>query len=272
VVLSDESEYKLIETYSIRDLNPYRGCKIQIAKASIPFKGEFCVHLVRKENFTGKTITIRKFSEFDILSISYKMNGGIIERRFMDIRIQEELNMETLGGKIWDASWHFSTFINDINNEKISTLTRRLESKCKVFEIASGCGLLAILLAKKYPNVELVLTEIPQVVERLQMNLRLNNVSNALIKEYMWGDPIDVKNIDLVVATDVIYNDAYHKDLKKTIGLLFEQNPGVVMIMAYKVRHDIIEDEFMNGLTCEELFNFENIRCVKLTDFEYIKI
>lgn len=101
-----------------------------------------------------------------------------------------------------------------------SDLSRALlpvkRDKLRVLELGTGCGIVGIALAQVFPEVDVLLTDLPEADEIVDRNLKQVTTaegSSLRFEAFDWDDelPVDVQAssghaLDLVLAADCTYN------------------------------------------------------------------
>jgi predicted nicotinamide N-methyase len=72
------------------------------------------------------------------------------------------------------------------------------------------------------------------------------------LEELVWGKEnaslLERRRFDIVIASDVVYQQEAHEPLVKTLLLLFERNPRLVVLVAHK-RRSTVDVQFLQRLT-----------------------
>jgi predicted nicotinamide N-methyase len=128
-----------------------------------------------------------------------------------------------LWAKIWKASWVLSGFLADLPPD----VNKRL------LEIGAGVGLVSIVAATF--GHQITMTEYnPDALNFARANACLNNCPGLPIKKLDWNHPRLKDQFDLIVASEVTYNEAYVLPLIR----LFKSNLklGGEIILASEIR------------------------------------
>lgn len=80
-----------------------------------------------------------------------------------------------------------------------------------------------------------------EVVLLLQENCRL--FENVVVKRFRWGGLIDEPELDLVIAADVVFDDANHPALLESLA----SAPRLVLVV--RKRHRKVEKKFLSALS-----------------------
>lgn len=114
----------------------------------------------------------------------------------------------------------------------------------KVLELGSGCGIVGIAFAQLFAGCDVVLTDLPEALEILDVNIRhaAPAVQSKLTRRVLdWGEelPVDVQDttFDLVFVSDCTYNCDSIPDLVKTISALAAGSPDPLVFISLKKRH-----------------------------------
>ncbi|KAI9297862.1 hypothetical protein K502DRAFT_323050 [Neoconidiobolus thromboides FSU 785] len=180
------------------------------------------------------------------------------------------------GSVIWKSSFLLSKYLLSIY-----TL---FEGK-NVLELGTGTGIVGItlskLLVKKKVNFELILTDQEILLSQIQKNMALNGldkVSNVHCKEFSWDTITENKittlnnfnqyhwiqqystGFDIILLSDLIYNENVNLLLVNTIKLLLTINSQAVLLIAQELRAAYVIEEFISLL-------FENNICLERAIF-----
>jgi predicted nicotinamide N-methyase len=120
------------------------------------------------------------------------------------IRI-ESCPLESTGGKVWQASLRFYSFLSS------DPLFSR-SSSSKILELGSGCGWLGLMIAKDLPESSVIMSEQSHfnALDWLNHNISLNpTISNVSAIELDWAHvPDDVVNQrwDVILGCELVYS------------------------------------------------------------------
>lgn len=122
-------------------------------------------------------------------------------------------------------------------------LTDEKSKRLRVLEVGAGCGIVGIALSQMR-KCEVVLTDLEDAQEIMQSNVDCASPSSgsSLKRQVLgWGsglDDLDGSKFDVILVSDCIYNPDSSVLLVQTIKALTEQNPHVLVFVAFKRRHD----------------------------------
>lgn len=157
-----------------------------------------------------------------------------------------------IGGKLWDSTY--------VLLEYFAANSDLLQNK-ECIELGSGTGMAGIGIACLCDIKSLIMTDYEAVCSLIKTNLGLNaemhfedrTVSSRLqqrctVKSHQWGSSLDElpKTVDVVIASDVIYDPAGYIPLLETLRHLLRAE--VYCIIAHRSRHPE-EHVFFNSLT-----------------------
>jgi predicted nicotinamide N-methyase len=120
----------------------------------------------------------------------------------------------------------------------------------RVLELGAGCGIVGITLCRCYPQSSVILSDLPEAEEIATYNIARNERQAGSLQKQMnvkyqninWEDPLPENlrtgDLDLVVVADCTYNPDVVPDLVKILADITTHNPGVLILLAMKVRHD----------------------------------
>ncbi|KAB8302305.1 hypothetical protein EYC80_005741 [Monilinia laxa] len=188
---------------------------------------------------------------------------GLAERVFHtgfekgeEIRIWEETG-ESIARHIWDAGLVLSSYLSSLQNSStsvgsLSTLEKFLDTQqdLNILELGAGCGIVGITLATLFFDKinKILLTDLPEASEILEKNVTtMASKSDASlcscshqVLDWFEALPEGVRGErwELVVVADCTYNPDVVPDLVLTLTRVREENQGVLVLLAMKVRHD----------------------------------
>jgi len=150
---------------------------------------------------------------------------SILLPRYLDRFINpiDVLHDFPLWAKIWKASWVLSGYLADLPSD----VNKRL------LEIGAGVGLVSIVAATF--GHQITMTEYnPDALNFARANARLNNCPDLPIKKLDWNHPRLRDQFDLIVASEVTYNEENFFPLIR----FFKSNlkPGGEIILASEIR------------------------------------
>jgi ubiquinone/menaquinone biosynthesis C-methylase UbiE len=113
-----------------------------------------------------------------------------------------------------------------------------------VIELGCGCGIDGIFLAQSIPDCDVLLTDLPEVDELVEKNIKLArpHISSRIrFAALDWEAPlppaVQSKAFDVIVAAECIYNTDSIPPLVDTLARLIKRSPRAIIIVATKVRH-----------------------------------
>ncbi|CAN6916048.1 unnamed protein product [Brassica oleracea] len=150
-----------------------------------------------------------------------------------------QLTSQGLSFQLWPAA---STFVTLLDNYRLdptnSPLAATLSSlkpagstttPMNILELGSGTGVVGIAAAITL-SANVTVTDLPHVLDNLSFNAEANAQTVARFEGQVhaaplrWGEADDVevlgRNVDLVVASDVVYHDHLYEPLLKTLRLM----------------------------------------------------
>ncbi|CAN6988452.1 unnamed protein product [Brassica rapa subsp. trilocularis] len=152
-----------------------------------------------------------------------------------------QLTSQGLSFQLWPAA---STFVTLLDNYRLdptnSPLAATLSSlkpagstttttPMNILELGSGTGVVGIAAAITL-SANVTVTDLPHVLDNLSFNAEANAQTVARFGGQVhaaplrWGEADDVevlgRNVDLVVASDVVYHDNLYEPLLKTLRLM----------------------------------------------------
>ncbi|MCJ1377430.1 hypothetical protein MMC17_000525 [Xylographa soralifera] len=188
-----------------------------------------------------------------------------IERRFdlnvigcAELFIWEETG-ESIARHIWDASLglvaHLRVLLQPEPGPATSSPLRNLlhtprSTPLHVLELGTGCGIAGLALAQMRPEAHVMLTDLPQAMDILSLNIAAARLANGSHVEHLPLDwdaelPTSVRErrFELVLVSDCTYNADSLPALVKTLGAVVREEKEVgeervLMLVAMKVRHE----------------------------------
>lgn len=182
--------------------------------------------------------------------------GKRVERRFMplsnrSLKIFEDTG-ESIARHLWDGSLALTAYVDSVIAMCATTTVPVLEKvissaafkKLNVLELGCGCGIVGIGLAQTVPDCDVLLTDLPEVVELVVQNIDVANLAVSSHVEFTpldWEAPLPPKVLsrvfDLVVVAECIYNSDSIPPLVETLSALSRRSPKAVFLISTKVRH-----------------------------------
>eukprot|EP01051_Picozoa_sp_SAG22_P012620 SAG22_NODE_1329_length_4710_cov_1.942095_3_plen_283_part_00 len=139
-----------------------------------------------------------------------------------------------IGGKLWDSTWVLVDYLRAQNGTPDCLLAGK-----HVLELGAGTGVLGMAVARfAKPPTSVVITDLPQVVPLLDLNLRLNGFPKdgpATAAPLAWGsDDMAEQPLDqpcegsawTVIMSDVVYEPTLFPLLIETLGKILPPPRG----------------------------------------------
>ena len=115
----------------------------------------------------------------------------------------------------------------------------------RIIELGSGCGVVGIWIATRFPNAQVIMTDLPEAMEILGINMSQARVAPGSMLEkqlFNWDEeiPRDIaaKTFDLMIVSDCTYNCDSIPSLVRTCTALLTQSTQALLVVSMKVRHD----------------------------------
>ncbi|ETW08061.1 hypothetical protein H310_02428 [Aphanomyces invadans] len=151
------------------------------------------------------------------------------------------------GHLVWDAALVLADYMQQVH-AKATTL-----ESCRAIELGAGIGLVGMVLAA-LGCMEVTLTDQPYCIPLLAKNVEANfgdtvSVVRPRVKALQWGQLVDdemERKMDLIVASDVLYNASVFPDLIHTLDAL--ANPTTQIFLCYEPRIPTQEASFFAQL------------------------
>lgn len=110
-------------------------------------------------------------------------------------------------------------------------------------ELGSGLGLVGMSAAALCSECSVILTDLPDMLPQLKVNLAANHLGNAHMQAYTWGVGPPMSACDVVVASDCIWDAVqipYFSAALKELTL-----PGAVALISYQRRCPQVEEALL---------------------------
>lgn len=132
---------------------------------------------------------------------------------------------------------------------KLQERLARLSGTAKrVVELGTGIGLVGISMGVRYPHLRITVSDLSTARDLVESNIALSRADNVMFEALDWTNPTATMiqpGMDLLVMSDVTYNETYHDALLDTIDSLVTTD--TVIVFASKYRH-ISERAFIRRL------------------------
>jgi predicted nicotinamide N-methyase len=128
--------------------------------------------------------------------------------------------------------------------------TLLLKNKLDVLELGTGCGIVGITIAKRFPNAQVLITDMPEAEEIAKHNISTiagqphpdGSFAKIAYQNLDWEEPLPENlrngNLDLILVADCTYNSDVVPDLVRTLASLIKYNQDILILVAMKIRHD----------------------------------
>lgn len=135
--------------------------------------------------------------------------------------------------------------------------------------IGSGTGLVGIYAAELLKPKQVYLTDLEDALEIMQQNVDLmenKKVVEMVVKELSWGPNRleEYKHVNLVLLTDVLYNQSSHDLLLDTLDWILD-NDHCKALLTYKERNPDEREFFTKvekrGWQCTRVENCSELVC-----------
>lgn len=158
---------------------------------------------------------------------------------------EPSLTGDHLGLKTWTSSLLLS--------QRLPDLRKYIADDCsRVLELGSGTGLVGMAAACAW-NVDVLLTDLPDIVTNLQHNLEQNKQvldqhnGSATARQLDWADETDVPRDDgdkfmVILAADPIYSTEHPEILVRTVRRWIHPDAGARFIVELPLRDRYDED------------------------------
>jgi predicted nicotinamide N-methyase len=159
-----------------------------------------------------------------------------------EIRSPDRATDGDTGCAVWDAAVFLVRFLE--GNPKYVTNKRVLELGC-------GLGLCGISCASIGAH-HVTLTDMDYILQSTQRNVLANKVEKqAAVCCLDWLDPemavIEWNQIDIIIASDVIWLEHLIAPFVQTLVFTSKRNPNVIILMSNQRRSDMVWDQFISS-------------------------
>lgn len=172
-------------------------------------------------------------------------------------------------GKIWDSAIIMTNVLLSVCQADPTYLSNK-----RLLDLSAGTGYIGLSIAQYYQNrpqyqsPNIVLTDLKEALSLIDQNRKLNNIeqsSHLEITPLSWGDKIEADNIvggsneplDIIIASDVLYNVAHFPNLISTF--LHLSTKDTVIYFGYKQRGLTHEEEVLFFDQCRQYFDIVQI-------------
>jgi len=199
--------------------------------------------------------------ETDSFSLNVERRIDTVYRRFIlplgSLQIAEQAG-ETIIRHVWDAGIFLSAAITyssfsvlpDELQKFVGPLFEKVDCSMRILELGAGVGILGISISSAFPNIQVVLTDLPDAQLLIDDNIRINASQHTQLKNNASFRTLDweqrpfppwttTERFDLIVMADVTYNTATFMALADTLEHLFRTgSKGAKAVCCGKRRHE----------------------------------
>ncbi|KAK5201870.1 hypothetical protein LTR16_001164 [Cryomyces antarcticus] len=180
----------------------------------------------------------------------------LVERRFMPLSNRMLCLWEETGDSIarhlWDGGLALTAYFDRVvslqEHESMPMLVRTLVSatykKLNVIELGCGCGAVGIGLAQLIPDLDVTLTDVPEVEDIVRKNIDAMTPAiscKVRFEPLDWEAPLSPairdKWFGMIIVAECTYNTNSIPLLVQTLSALVSRSPKAIVVLATKVRH-----------------------------------
>ena len=121
---------------------------------------------------------------------------------------------------------------------------RAASSSRNILELGSGCGIVGIAVAQLYPSCNVLLTDLPEAMDILGLNIHRSKPAEAAtlthsVLDWAKSIPTAIQRtpFDLVLVSDCTYNADSIPALVHLLSAVASTWPNVIIVVASKLRH-----------------------------------
>ncbi|KAL9547483.1 hypothetical protein MBANPS3_006149 [Mucor bainieri] len=193
-----------------------------------------------------------------------KESGDQAERVLMahqtKVCIREDA-VQSIARHVWDCGLGMCQFLSECKLDRTYNT---------MLELGSGTGLVGVYAAQLLSPKRVYLTDLPDALEIMQQNVDLmaphQTKVEMLVKELSWGPEKqdEYSHVDLVLLTDVLYNQGSHDVLLDTLDWLLD-NDSCKALLTYKERNPdervFFDKVAQRGWNCQRVENYPHLVC-----------
>ncbi|KAF4662042.1 hypothetical protein FOZ61_002793 [Perkinsus olseni] len=145
-----------------------------------------------------------------------------------------------------------------------------LPSRGRVIEIGAGVGLPSLAAAKKYPELDVTVTDRPEVRGLISANIEANGLQgHARAEAFDWSNrahhgKIRAQKWDVVLAADVVYFEE-QDPLLYALSAVAEDRPETLVVLAYRTRTpedlEYLQSRVLSAFRLVDRFSMEAPGC-----------
>ncbi len=194
---------------------------------------------------------------------SFKIKSSNENEEDLEISLHEPtLTGDDLGLKTWGSAYLMSQKLRAIASSHLSHL-----SAPHTLELGSGTGLAGLTAAALW-QTDVTLTDLPQIVPNLEMNVESNRWliekrgGSADVEELDWDQEFlcGQGEYDVVLAVDPLYSTAHPALLANAIeGNLKDDSPSARVLVGYPLRDEATKNMGKELLERMEGYGFEEV-------------
>ena len=166
---------------------------------------------------------------------------------------------------IWVSALYLADHVHDLRLDRHLKRAAAEGARLRVLELGAGAGLPGILVARLFPDVDVVTSDYPddELISTLADNVQKNEVfTHCHAIPYAWGsDPSPLfapfaadsstqLGFDVVLAADTLWNPDMHTKFLSSLSKTLKKTPGarVHLVAGYHTGRYIV-DSFLNAVS-----------------------
>ncbi|CAE8743262.1 unnamed protein product [Polarella glacialis] len=157
-------------------------------------------------------------------------------------------DVQGTGRSLWDTAPLMASYLERqcSNSELFRAVLQPASKQARCVELGSGLGLVGMAAAVLWPHLDVLLTDLQELLPTMKASLAANNLSNARAAAYAWGQRSSPEPADLVLASDVLWREDQVSCLLGALEAVTK--PGGLALIGFQRRVPRIEKLLRRGL------------------------
>ncbi|CAE8609501.1 unnamed protein product [Polarella glacialis] len=152
-------------------------------------------------------------------------------------------DVQGTGRSLWDTAPLMASYLERqcSNSELFRAVLQPASKQARCVELGSGLGLVGMAAAVLWPHLDVLLTDLQELLPTMKASLAANNLSNARAAAYAWGQRSSPEPADLVLASDVLWREDQVSCLLGALEAVTK--PGGLALIGFQRRVPRIEEQ-----------------------------